>query len=231
MWDRAWMYLQKAGTIILAISILLWALGSFPKRTEFTRDYAAEIAATADPEIAEELANLEQAEALEYTAIGRIGKFLEPVIRPLGFDWRVGTALVGAFAAKEVFVAQLGIVFSLGAADESSDSLRETLQREYTPLQGLAMMLFCLLSAPCMATIVVTRRETNSWGWALGMLFGMTFIAWACTFLVYQAGLFILTAVSYTHLSSVRFRVLVWGARGRKFESSHPDVLRIRRLS
>jgi ferrous iron transport protein B len=193
MWDRAWMYLQKAGTIILAISILLWALGSFPKRTEFTRDYAAEIAATADPEIAEELANLEQAEALEYTAIGRIGKFLEPVIRPLGFDWRVGTALVGAFAAKEVFVAQLGIVFSLGATDESSDSLRETLQREYTPLQGLAMMLFCLLSAPCMATIVVTRRETNSWGWALGMLFGMTFIAWACTFLVYQAGLFILT--------------------------------------
>ena len=106
---------------------------------------------------------------MEYTAIGRIGKFLEPVIRPLGFDWRVGTALVGAFAAKEVFVAQLGIVFRWGP-DESSDSLRETLQREYTPLQGLAMMLFCLLSAPCMATIVVTRRETNSWGWALGML-------------------------------------------------------------
>ena len=194
MWDRAWMYLQKAGTIILALSILLWALGSFPKRTEFSRNYAAEIAATPDPLSAVELANQQQAEALEYTAIGRLGKMLEPVIRPLGFDWRVGTALVGAFAAKEVFVAQLGIVFSLGSADESSDSLRETLQKQYTPLQGLAMMLFCLLSAPCLATIAVTRRETNSWSWALGMLFGMTLIAWCCTFAVYRIGLWIMMA-------------------------------------
>ena len=114
---------------------------------------------------------------------------LEPVIRPLGFDWRVGTALVGAFAAKEVFVAQMGIVFSLGEAGGNPDDLRATLRQNYTPLQGLAMMLFCLLSAPCMATIAVTRRETDSWGWALGMLFGMTMVAWICTFVVYRLGL------------------------------------------
>ncbi|HAL92900.1 MAG TPA: ferrous iron transport protein B, partial [Verrucomicrobia bacterium] len=173
MWDRAWMYLQKAGTVILAISILLWALGTFPRRTEFTSE-------TARP-----------AEALEYSAIGRIGKWMEPAIRPLGFDWRVGTALVGAFAAKEVFVAQMGIVFSLGSVDEEAESLRTTLRANYTPLQGLAMMLFCLLSAPCVATIAATKRETESWGWALGMLLGMTAVAWIVTFVVYRLGLWL----------------------------------------
>ncbi|NCD23543.1 MAG: ferrous iron transport protein B [Spartobacteria bacterium] len=189
MWDRAWMYLQKAGTVILAISILLWALGTFPRRAEFSRDYAAEIAAAATPAAAAALAAAEQAEALEYTAIGRIGKAIEPAIRPLGFDWRVGTALVGAFAAKEVFVAQMGIVFSLGSADEGSEGLRQTLREHYTPLQGLAMMLFCLLSAPCVATIAATKRETDSWGWALGMLLGMTAIAWLVTFAVFRLGM------------------------------------------
>ena len=189
MWDRAWMYLQKAGTIILAISVLLWALGTFPRRVDYSRDYAAAMAQAATPEAAADLAAQQQAETLEYTIIGRLGKVLEPVIRPLGFDWRVGTALVGAFAAKEVFVAQMGIVFSLGEAGGNPDDLRATLRQNYTPLQGLAMMLFCLLSAPCMATIAVTRRETDSWGWALGMLFGMTMVAWICTFVVYRLGL------------------------------------------
>ena len=189
MWDRAWMYLQKAGTVILAISILLWALGTFPRRTEFSRDYAAAVAAAATPEAAAALAAARDAETLEYTAIGRLGKAIEPVIRPLGFDWRVGTALVGAFAAKEVFVAQMGIVFSLGSADEGSEGLRQTLRENYTPLQGLAMMLFCLLSAPCVATIAATKRETDSWSWAIGMLLGMTAVAWIVTFAVYRLGL------------------------------------------
>ena len=191
MWDRAWMYLQKAGTVILAISIVLWALGTFPRRTEFSRDYAAAAAQAATAAEMAELEAAQQAETLEYTAIGRMGKWMEPAIRPLGFDWRVGTALVGAFAAKEVFVAQMGIVFSLGSADEESEGLRQTLRRNYSPLQGLAMMLFCLLSAPCLATIAVTKRETNSWGWAAGMLVGMTGVAWVVTFIVYQLGLWL----------------------------------------
>ena len=174
MWDRAWMYLQKAGTVILAISILLWALGTFPRLPADRADGSAAA----------------QTAALEHSAIGKIGRWLEPAIRPLGFDWRVGTALVGAFAAKEVFVAQMGIVFSLGA-EEHADGLQRTLRAAYTPLQGLAMLLFCLLSAPCMSTIAVTRRETESWGWALGMLAGMTAIAWLVTFVVYQLGLWL----------------------------------------
>ena len=96
---------------------------------------------------------------------------------------------MGAFAAKEVFVAQMGIVFSLGSAEAEPDSLRQTLRKNYTPLQGLAMMLFGLLRAPCLATIAVTQRETNSWGWALGMLLGMTAVAWAVTFAVVRLGL------------------------------------------
>jgi len=191
MWDRAWMYLQKAGTVILAISVVLWALGTFPRRVEFSRDYEADMEKAGTSEVAQEYAAAQQLETLEYTLMGRMGKWMEPVIRPLGFDWRVGTALVGAFAAKEVFVAQMGIVFSLGAVDEESDTLRQTLRATYTPLQGLAMMLFCLLSAPCLATIAVTKRETDSWGWALGMLFGMTVVAWVVTFVVVQLGLWL----------------------------------------
>jgi len=106
----------------------------------------------------------------------------------MGFDWRIGTALIGAFAAKEVFVSQLGIVYSLGEADEESVPLREKLQQRYTPLIGFCIMLFCLISAPCMATIAVTRRETNSWRWAFFQLAALTMMAWVITFLVFQLG-------------------------------------------
>ena len=188
MWDRAWMYLQKAGTVILAISILLWALGTFPRSPELDRRYEAAIGQAGTSEEAVALKAAWQTETLEITAIGRLGKWLEPAIRPLGFDWRVGTALLGAFAAKEVFVAQMGIVFSLGDPDGDPEGLRQALRKNYTPLQGLAMMLFCLLSAPCVATIAATKRETESWGWAAGMLLGMTAIAWVATFVVFQLG-------------------------------------------
>lgn len=189
MWDRAWMYLQKAGTVILALSILLWALGTFPRRVDFSRDYAAALEQAATPDETATLKASWQAERLEYTIIGRMGRAMEPVLSPLGFDWRVSTALVGAFAAKEVFVAQMGIVLSLGSVDDEPDSLRRSLREQYSPLQGIAMMLFCLLSAPCIATIAVTQRETHSWGWALGMLVGMTAIAWLVTFVVYQVSM------------------------------------------
>lgn len=188
MWDRVWMYLHKAGTLILALSVILWAASTFPQRTVFSRDYEAAMASATNPEEVRALQSAQRAEILEYTAIGRFGKWIEPVIRPLGFDWRVGTALAGAFAAKEVFVAQMGIVFSLGEEDENPDSLRQRLRETYSPLQGLAMMIFCLLSAPCGATVIVVAREMNSWRWAAAMLLGMTIVAWLATFVVYSLG-------------------------------------------
>ncbi len=196
-WERAWLYLKKAGTVILGISIVLWAMTSYPKQTRFSRDYEGEIAALVSQHAADSDAHAaktaaidqaRQAEELAYTVAGRVGSAIEPVLRPMGFDWKIGTALIGAFAAKEVFVAQLGIVYSVGEADEESDSLRNRLRESYSPLQAFCIMLFCLVSAPCMATIAVTKRESNSWGFALFQLGGLTALAWILTTAVYQVG-------------------------------------------
>ena len=172
MWERGGLYVKKAGTVILGISIVLWALTTFPQ-TEASPDLSPDE---------------QQAAELSHTIAGRIGHGLEPVLKPMGFDWRIGTALIGAFAAKEVFVAQLGIVYSVGEADEESEPLRAKLQERYTPLIGFCIMLFCLISAPCMATIAVTRRESNSWFWALFQLGGLTLLAYVLTVTVYQSG-------------------------------------------
>jgi len=174
MWNRGWLYLKKAGTVILAVSIVMWAMTSYPKRPA--------------PDVAQGPQPTRQAEDLAYSVAGRIGRGMEPVLKPMGFDWRIGTALIGAFAAKEVFVAQMGIVYSLGEADGDSEALRERLRAEYTPLVAFCIMLFALVSAPCMATIAVTRRESNSWWWALGQLGGLTILAYVLTVLVYQVG-------------------------------------------
>ena len=125
---------------------------------------------------------------MEYTISGRVGKFLEPVFRPIGFDWKLTTACIGALAAKEIFVSQLGILYSEGAADEESDSLKEKIARHYTPLQGFCIMLFCLLSIPCLATLAVVRRELNSWHMAAVEAGGLFVLAHVVTFIVYQLG-------------------------------------------
>ena len=140
------------------------------------------------------LARQERSERLQYSIAGRIGKAMEPLLRPMGFDWRIGTALIGAFAAKEVFVAQLGIVYSADAGSETADpsgtpdTLRARLRANYTPLTAFCIMLFALVSTPCVATIAATRRESNSWGWAMFQLVGLTVLAWVLTTIVYQVG-------------------------------------------
>ena len=174
-WTRGSMYLRKAGTVILGVSILLWALSSFPKPPE------------------ERLAGLEgQRRAvaeLSYSVTGRVGQALEPALTPLGFDWRIGTALIGAMGAKEVFVVQMGILFAVEEGEGKQEKLRGLLRANYTPLGGFCIMLFCLITAPCVATIAVTRSESASWGWALFQLAGLTTLAWVVTFLVYRFGL------------------------------------------
>ncbi|HNQ21708.1 MAG TPA: ferrous iron transport protein B [Phycisphaerae bacterium] len=199
MWNRGGAYLKKAGTIILGIAILLWAMQQWPNLPEAQvqrfaaerADVAAETSQTEETRAAR-LASLRNAEAeaaLEASLMGRIGHGLEPVLRPCGFDWKISTAMIGAFAAKEVFVSQLGIVYSLGEEQaEDSTPLRDKLQANYTPLQGFCIMLFCLISTPCMATIAITKRESNSWGWALFQLGGLTVLAWVVTTAVYQVG-------------------------------------------
>ena len=118
-----------------------------------------------------------------------MGKFFEPIFKPIGFDWKLTTASIGALAAKEVFVSQLGILYAEGEADEESESLREQLAKNYTPLQGFCIMIFCLLSVPCLATLAIIKRELNSWLAPLGEAVMLFAIAYIITFVVYQAGL------------------------------------------
>ncbi|MBQ9787243.1 MAG: ferrous iron transport protein B [Lentisphaeria bacterium] len=196
MWDRGRMYLQKAGTIILLTSIILYICNTYPEKKEFSCDYEAQITAVENSGLSaeekeEKVAKLENdqlSETFEYTISGRVGKFLEPVFKPLGFDWRVTTATIGALAAKEVFVAQMGILYSEGEADEESEGLREKMQKNYTPLQAFCIMLFCLLSIPCLATLAIIKRELNSWKMAIVEAGALFVLAYVVTTIVYQLG-------------------------------------------
>ncbi len=174
VWQRAWLYLKKAGTVILGISIVMWAFTSYPKLS------AHDLERWPPSERAEQ--------QLRHSITGRIGRAMEPALKPLGFDWRIGTSLVGAFAAKEVFVAQMSIVYAVGRDDEPSAALREKLRRHYQPLVGFCIMLFCLIAAPCVATVAITRREAGGWKWALFQFGGLTIMAYILTLLVYQIG-------------------------------------------
>ena len=186
MAERSWLYLRKAGTIILGISIVMWLCTAYPKKDAY--DVDAEVEAGIVQLDEAEIGSARAAEDLRYSVAGRIGEFIEPIIEPLGFDWKMGTAMIGAFAAKEVFVAQMGIVYSMGEVDEESEGLRDTLSRDYNPLIAVSLMLFLLISTPCMATIAVTRRETGGWKWALFQLGGLTAVAYVISLLVYQIG-------------------------------------------
>lgn len=197
MWDRGRMYLQKAGTIILFTSVLLFVCNTFPEKKVFSRDYEAKIAQIkhqrlnedAENEAVAAVQNARRAEMMEYTISGRVGRFLEPLFRPIGFDWKVTTASISALAAKEIFVSQLGILYAEGETDEASVPLRRHLRQNYTPLQGFCIMLFCLLSIPCFATLAVTRRELNSWKMTICEGVGFFCLAYTVTFIVYSAGL------------------------------------------
>ena len=198
MWSRTSVYLHKAGTLLLGASVVLWALSNYPKKETFDKDYAGEIAKVEQSRLSAEekkslvrkIENEKTAEALSYTCTGRIGHAIAPALKPMGFDWRIGTALIGAFPAKEIFVSQMGIVFALGEVDEENPAtLREELPKHYNGLQAYCIMIFCLLSAPCIATFAVARRESNSWFWAFFQMFGLTALAYIVTTLVYQFGL------------------------------------------
>lgn len=195
MWERGWLYVKKAGTIILGVSVILWFLTTYPRKTPLSQDYAARRAAAerATDAAAREaslaaIEHQEAAERLAHSAAGRIGRAIEPALRPLGFDWKIGTALIGAFAAKEAFVAQMGIVYAVGSGEANREALRQHLRQDYSPLVGFCIMLFCLISMPCAATIATTRRESGSWRWALFQLGGLTALAYVITLITYQAG-------------------------------------------
>jgi len=196
MWEKTSMYLQKAGTLILLASVVLFVISTFPEKKVLAIDYDTAISrvegstASAEEKI-DEISALHaerKSELLQYSVAGRIGKGLEVVLKPLGFDWKVSSALIGAFAAKELFVAQLGILYSVEDAESGESTLRQALRNSYTPLQGFCIMLFCLLTVPCIATMAVVRREANSWTFMFAQIALYTAVAYAITLVVFQAG-------------------------------------------
>ena len=192
--SRGKVFVTQAGTIILAFSIVLWALAYFPRSETIRQEADARIEAGEDADAVEAWASGAQ---MEQSVMGRMGKAIEPAIEPLGFDWRLGVGLVASFAAREVLVSTLGIVYSVGAdADEESVPLRERLQADrrpdgtptYTWLTALSVMVFFVLACQCMSTLAVVKRETASWKWPLFMFAYMTVAAYLGSLIVYQGG-------------------------------------------
>lgn len=208
LWVNAWrrlrVFLVDAGTIILAMTILLWALLSFPKSADVTEHYAAErdrveqmaLPAAAKTESLQSLRDREAADQLANSFGGRFGHAIEPALRPIGFDWQIGVGIIGAFAAREVFISTLGVVFGIGEANEEAKPLRQALRDArhsdgtpvMTPLSGVSLMIFFLLACQCMSTIAVVRKESGSWKWPVFLFSYMTVLAYVVSFAVYQGG-------------------------------------------
>jgi ferrous iron transport protein B len=205
--QRATMFVRDAGGVILVFSLIMWALLTFPREPELERDFGAErveleVQLAEQPTSLEDaLAHLEQEENSELLAAsygGRLGRTLEPVIEPLGFDWRMGVGIIGAFAAREVFVSTMGVVYGLGAEeDEESSLLRDRLRAErrpdgspsYSPLVCLSLLVFFALACQCMTTLAVVYRESGSWRWPAFLFIYTLGLAWGASFVVYQGGL------------------------------------------
>lgn len=205
MWDRGKEFISRAGTIIFAISIILWFLSSFPRDknidARFETEKASASASLNGQALEDRLAEIEKdqtGEHMRQSYAGRMGHMLEPVVKPLGFDWKIGVGLVASFAAREVLVSTLAIVYNAGKdADEKSTDLISALQNErdpvtgkplYTPLTAISLMVFFVLACQCMSTLAIVKRETNSWRWPVFMFIYMSALAYGGSFLVYQGG-------------------------------------------
>jgi ferrous iron transport protein B len=160
MWERAILYLKKAGTIILAVSVLVWFLTNYPGA------------------------------APEESYAGAIGRMLEPVLLPLGFDWRIAVSLLAGFTAKEVLVSTLGTIYSISSERDAAMTLTQALAADpsFSVVTAYALMVFVLIYAPCLPTVAVIRRETNSWKWAGFSVVYPTILAWIMAFIVVKFG-------------------------------------------
>jgi ferrous iron transport protein B len=176
--ERGWSFVAKAGTIILGLSILLWALSTYPKPKD------------------------ESVDPLSYSAMGRIGAVIEPVVKPLGFDGRIGTAILTSFAAREVFNSSLAVIFRVEDAEDDEETrgkLRDQIASAtwpdgtplFTPMTLVSVLVFFIFALQCLPTSAVVMREANSWKWALGQFLFMTTFAYLASLMIYQTGRFL----------------------------------------
>jgi ferrous iron transport protein B len=213
MWERAKLFLRKAGTVILGFNILLWFLATYPRHADLEtpiqadiRAVSARLEAAADPAqreaLAAELAALETRLAstrLRHSFAGGLGHVVEPLLRPLGFDWQIGIGIVSSFAAREVFVSTMSVVYNVSSGGDPDAEIRALAsvlrdQRRpdgsliYTPLTGLTLMVFYVAALQCVSTVAIVRRETNSWKWPLFQWLYLGLLAWGLAFLTRTLG-------------------------------------------
>ncbi len=199
MYFRGKVFVQTAGTIIVFMSILIWALCYFPRSNEAAAEYKTTYVASHPQATQEEVDLYVDQEQLAHSFLGRFGKTIEPVFRPAGFDWRITTSILAAFPARETVVPSMGIMFNLGKdVDESSSDLRKQLATATWPdgrllfngWTGFGLMVFFALCAQCMATLATVKRETNSWKWAVFMFCYMTALAYIAAVGIHQISKF-----------------------------------------
>lgn len=207
MWTKAQQYLRKMGSIILLASVAVWFLGYFPRQTKMEESVQRQIEVLeADPLLSAEERSARTAELeanlLQYhqenSYIGRLGKAVEPIIAPLGFDWKMGVSLLSGLSAKEIVVSTLGVIYTGNPddGDEATQVLSERIVSErradgspsFTPLVALGFMLFVLIYFPCVATVIAIGRESGSWGWAAFSVVYSIVLAWVVAFATYQIG-------------------------------------------
>jgi ferrous iron transport protein B len=207
MWDKTSQYLKKMGGIILIASVIIWFLEYFPQNKERKDYYNHRISQVeqqsggdnSPEEKAELIAGIKKEqneEQKQNSYIGRLGRFIEPVVEPLGFDWKIGASLVSGMAAKEIVVSTLGILYT--GEDDNEKALQERLIASekpdgspvYTPLVAFGFLLFVLIYFPCIATIAAIKNESGSWKWAAFEILYTTSLAWVVSFLFYQVGKF-----------------------------------------
>lgn len=190
------MYLKKAGTIILLAVLLIWTFSNYPKNPELDVELDRQIAVIEQTIVGKEQKARAIVEAenkintaqLEYSLVGRAGKLLEPVIKPLGFDWRIGIALVTGLVAKEVVVSTMGTIYSLGETDETSSELKTILKNDpaFDQATALSLMVFVLLYIPCVAAVGVMRKEIGEWKSVAFYGAYALFAAWIFSFITYR---------------------------------------------
>jgi ferrous iron transport protein B len=216
MWDRSKLFLRRAGTVILGINILLWFLATYPHnaatQAASSRDHTrlkAQLVQAPSPEqaaaVRTQLAALDTQDAgenLRQSFAGHMGRFIEPVISPLGFDWKMGIGIITSFAAREVFVSTMSTVYNVGKAEATPSAmsgLAQTLRTQkrpdgtpvYTPLTAVTLMVFYVFALQCVSTVAIVRRETNSWKWPIFQWVYMGVLAWGLAFLTHLGGRFL----------------------------------------
>ena len=191
VWEKTRSFVTEAGKIILAISILLWVMASYGPGKNF--EEAEQIVAANHTELeGEALSNKVNAYRLEHSYIGILGKSIEPVITPLGYDWKIGIALISSFAAREVFVGTLSTIYSVesNAEETIKNRMASEVRTDGKPLfnlaSGISLMLFYAFAMQCMSTLAIVKKETNSWKWPMIQLFGMSILAYVIAFSTYQ---------------------------------------------